>query len=65
MISEVRSRGINGAADELIEIYNPTPVAVVLDATWKIESRSNNAAYSPRMRRCAGKSIGLGDWATC
>ncbi len=44
LISEVRSRGLGGASDEFIELYNPTVLDVVLDATWKIESRSHSAA---------------------
>ena len=49
MISEVRSRGAGGAADEFIELYNPTGAPVTLDANWKIEARSNSStSYSGR-----------------
>jgi hypothetical protein len=49
VISEVRSRGAAGANDEFIELYNPTGAAIVLDATWKLESRSTEAGgYTDR-----------------
>ena len=46
VISEIRSRGATvgmTAADEFIELYNPTSAAVVLDATWTIEARSTTS----------------------
>ena len=49
MISEVRTRGPGGASDEFIELYNPTPHALVLDDTWKVEARSWTAgSYGQR-----------------
>jgi hypothetical protein len=49
LISEIRSRGLGGAADEFVELYNPTGVPVVLDNTWKLEARSNAATtYTTR-----------------
>ncbi|MEP7121605.1 MAG: lamin tail domain-containing protein [Byssovorax sp.] len=57
VFSEIRSRGLGGTTDEFIEIYNPTAADVILDATWKIEGRSNNAAgYSARWTG-SGKTI--------
>ena len=59
VISEIRSRGKAGAADEFIEIYNPTAADVVLDATWKIEARSNSAStYGTARWAGTGKTIG-------
>jgi Lamin Tail Domain len=58
VISEVRSRGAAGASDEIIEIYNPTSAAVVLDATWKVEARSSTAStYGTARWTGNGKSI--------
>jgi cysteine-rich repeat protein len=49
LISEIRSRGAGGAADEFVELYNPTSAPVTLDATWKLEGRSNAASsYTSR-----------------
>jgi hypothetical protein len=49
VISEIRSRGAGGAADEFVELYNPTAAPVTLDSTWKIEARSNSAtSYTGR-----------------
>ena len=43
LISEVRTRGIGGAADEFVELYNPSGTSIVLDATWTLEARSTSA----------------------
>lgn len=49
VISEVRSRGAGGAADEFVELYNPTNAAVTLDNTWKLEARSTTTtSYTSR-----------------
>ena len=49
VISEIRSRGAAGAADEFVELYNPTDAPVTLDSTWKLEARSNaTGSYSGR-----------------
>ena len=49
LISEVRSRGVAGAADEFIELYNPTAAPVLLDPSWKIQSRSTSGmSYTDR-----------------
>lgn len=51
VISEIRSRGPAGAADELVELYNPTASDVTLDATWKLEGRSvSGASYTARWK---------------
>jgi hypothetical protein len=41
VISEIRSRGVGGAADELVELWNPTATPVTLDNTWSLDARSN------------------------
>ena len=43
MLSEVRTRGADGGNDEFMEIYNPTEVAVMIDAAWTLEIRSSSA----------------------
>jgi hypothetical protein len=52
VISEVRSRGVLGALDEFVELYNPTAAAVTLDASWAIEGKNatsaSSVAYSTR-----------------
>lgn len=59
VLSEIRSRGLGGAADEFIEIYNPTAADVVLDSTWKIEARSSTATtYGAARWFGTGKTIG-------
>jgi len=50
VISELRTRGLNGAGDDFVEIYNPfsTPVTLTADA-WSIDGRSGTGAtYTPR-----------------
>jgi Lamin Tail Domain len=49
LISQIRSRGAGGAADEFVELYNPTASPVTLDTNWKIEARSSSStSYSDR-----------------
>jgi hypothetical protein len=58
VISEVRSRGASGAADEFVELYNPTSSAVTLDSTWTLTGRADNGAnYTSRWAGSASKSI--------
>lgn len=58
MISEVRSRGLGGGADEFVELWNPTAASIALDATWMIEGRSATAgAYNARWKGAAGLAI--------
>ena len=40
VLSQLRSRGAAGAADEFIEIYNPTSKPVTIDSAWTIDARS-------------------------
>jgi hypothetical protein len=57
VISEIRSRGGGGAADEFIELFNATGATVTLDSTWKIDGRSSTGTtYSSRWTG-TGKSI--------
>jgi hypothetical protein len=44
LISEVKSRGANGATDEFVELYNPSASPVTLDNTWHLDARSYDAA---------------------
>lgn len=49
VLSEVRSRGVGGGSDELVEFYNPSTDPVTLDASWTLDGRSDTAAaYSAR-----------------
>lgn len=45
LLSEIRTRGSAGGSDEIIEIYNPTSVAVTFDNTWEVWGR--NAVTAP------------------
>jgi hypothetical protein len=48
-IAEVKSRGSGGASDEYVEIYNPTPAPVTLDASWALQARSTTTTtYTTR-----------------
>ncbi|APR84627.1 fibronectin type III domain protein [Minicystis rosea] len=38
LISEMRTRGPAGDADEFIELYNPTSAPVVLDSSWSVSA---------------------------
>jgi hypothetical protein len=40
VISEIRTRGLGGGADEFVEIYNPNNAPVTLDATWNLAART-------------------------
>jgi len=40
LVSQVQTRGDNGASDEFVELYNPTEVAVTFDANWTLLARS-------------------------
>ncbi|MEP7123937.1 MAG: lamin tail domain-containing protein [Byssovorax sp.] len=58
VISEVRSRGVGGGADEFVELWNPTAASIALDSSWMIEGRSATAgAYNARWKGAAGLSI--------
>jgi hypothetical protein len=49
VISEVRTRGAGGAADEFVELFNATAAPVTLGPTWKIQGRAAaGASYTDR-----------------
>jgi hypothetical protein len=56
--TQVRTRGVAGGADEFVELYNPTPVAVTLDSTWKLQAR--NGAGTCTSNSYATKFTGAG-----
>jgi hypothetical protein len=46
VIGEVRSRGVGGAADEFVALFNPTATPIALDASWQLSVRApNDATY--------------------
>ena len=57
VISEIRSRGLGGANDEFLELYNPTAASVTLDNTWKIDGRSDSATSYTTRWTGTGKTI--------
>ncbi|HEX7663768.1 MAG TPA: hypothetical protein VF407_04630 [Polyangiaceae bacterium] len=44
VISQVQTRGTNGAGDEFIEVYNPTTSSITFDLTWSIKTRPATSA---------------------
>lgn len=49
LISEVRSRGVGGATDEFVELYNPSTDPVTLDSSWTLDGRSDaSKSYTAR-----------------
>jgi hypothetical protein len=54
LLSQVQTRGNNGAFDELVEIYNPTAYPVVFDAGWSVKARSATGGLST----CATAGLG-------
>lgn len=49
LISELRTRGPTGAADDFVELYNAGSVPVTFDSGWTLESRSEGApSYTVR-----------------
>ncbi|MFN2492989.1 MAG: lamin tail domain-containing protein [Pyrinomonadaceae bacterium] len=59
LISEFRTRGPNGAADEFVEIYNPTLSRVMIGGL-KIRASNNAGNMSDRATIPAGTEIGSG-----
>jgi hypothetical protein len=57
VISELRSRGVAGASDEFIELYNPTSAAIVLDTHWHLSARSYDVTGFTVRWTGAGMSI--------
>jgi hypothetical protein len=50
VISEIRTRGIGGANDEFVELYNPTSKPVTLDSSWTLQGRKADFVVSPSIR---------------
>ncbi len=49
ILSEVKTRGIPGVADEFVELFNPGTSAVTFANTWTVESRSEaSGSYTVR-----------------
>src|SRR5205807_3938160 len=59
LISEFRTRGPNGAADEFVEIYNPTTSTVAIGGL-KIRASNNSGGASDRITIPAGPALGSG-----
>jgi hypothetical protein len=57
VISEVRSRGPNGADDEFIEIYNPTTANVTLGATWTLTFQDSSCSASTTLYTFTGQVV--------
>jgi endonuclease G len=56
VISEFRTRGPNGAADEFVELYNNTDSAVNIGG-WKINGSNSSGTTSTRLTITAGTMI--------
>jgi hypothetical protein len=59
VISEFRTRGVNGAADEFVELYNVSSAPVNIGG-WKINGSNNAAGTSTRATITANTTIGAG-----
>ena len=59
LISEFRTRGPSGAADEFVEIYNPTTSTVIIGGL-KIRASNNAGTVSDRVTITAGSTLGSG-----
>jgi hypothetical protein len=46
LLSQVKTRGVNGGSDEWVEIYNPGSAPVTFDSTWALESRNATLGLS-------------------
>lgn len=53
VIGQVQSRGDNGGSDEFVEIYNPTSIPVIFDATWTLRARNATGGLA----MCASNSL--------
>jgi hypothetical protein len=62
VISEVRSRGLNGGYDCFVELFNPTSQPVVLDNLWALTFRkaTYGTSYQPRWAGSPGLTIPAG-----
>ncbi|HLN99026.1 MAG TPA: lamin tail domain-containing protein [Pyrinomonadaceae bacterium] len=59
VVSEFRTRGPAGAADEFVEIYNPTTTTLAIGGL-KIRASNASGTVSDRLTIMAGKTIGPG-----
>jgi len=59
LISEFRSRGPSGAADEFVEIYNPTTTTLTIGGL-KIRASNGSGAISDRVTITSGTTLGPG-----
>ncbi len=59
LISEFRTRGPNGAADEFVEIYNPTTSALVIGGL-KLRGSNASGITNDRVTILAGTTLGSG-----
>jgi uncharacterized protein (TIGR03437 family) len=59
LISEFRTRGPNGAADEFVEIYNPTTSALAIGGL-KIRASNSSGTISDRITVTTGTTLGPG-----
>ncbi len=59
LISEFRTRGLNGAADEFVEIYNPTASTVAIGGL-KIRASNNSGTAGDRITFPTGTTLGSG-----
>ncbi len=58
VISQILSRGQDGATDEFVELFNPTSEDVALDSTWTLDGRSvSSLTYSNRWTGYGGDTI--------
>ncbi len=55
MLSQIRTRGLNGGLDEWVEIYNPGPTPVTFDSTWGLKARNATGGVST----CATANYGI------
>jgi hypothetical protein len=44
LISEIRARGVGGASDDFLELFNAGSTAITVSSAWTIESRSETAS---------------------
>jgi len=44
VLSQIRTRGLSGASDEFVELYNAGSSPITLDTGWTLVARSSNAA---------------------
>ena len=56
LISQVRSRGLAGASDEFVELFNPTGQDVLLDSSWSLQGRKADATVLSYTTRWTGST---------